>query len=623
MPIYSGFVKKTLKQNLFKLMEAENWDGLSERLKHFLVRLSLIERLSSELVDILADNDKNLIKELKQQNAYIKFDSYGGAYSFQHLYLEFLHSKQNILTEEEKRETYKAAAAWCSQNNFKMEALNYYEKIGDYESIVLIFLKFIEHMPPELALSTAGIFERAPKEVFDKVDFFAAIHLYSLFCLGKWQEFYELAKTYEKKFTRLHEDNDFRNSALGGIYYVWGNMRLLMSTFETRYDFNKYDFDLYYKKMAECFSQANTETAQKLTIPIGAWASAAGSSEEGAPQGFAEAMTRTAEHLSPFFGGIMGTDYLCHGELKFYQNDIRAAETLFLQALEHARRHKQFEIIHRALFYIMRIAIIQGDRIKAEQTLKDLKALLDEEDYSRRFMTYDIALGWYYGVIRRYDMIPDWLKGEIAPYGHSYFIENFGNLIKARYCYLKRNYMPLMTYIRELRQRESVLYGRVEMLAMEACVRYQMKNKLAAWVSLREAYEEAAPNDIIMPFIELGKDMRTLTAAAVRELSENPGLDIGVPRSWLESVRHKATTYAKNQSMFITEYKLYNSSNALSAREQDILSDLYHGFSQSEIANKRSLSINTVKMVTKGIYDKLHVHKISDLIRIAAEQGLV
>jgi DNA-binding CsgD family transcriptional regulator len=50
---------------------------------------------------------------------------------------------------------------------------------------------------------------------------------------------------------------------------------------------------------------------------------------------------------------------------------------------------------------------------------------------------------------------------------------------------------------------------------------------------------------------------------------------------------------------------------------------LYHGFSQSEIARKQSLSVNTVKMVTKSIYEKLHVHKISDLIRIAAEQGLV
>jgi LuxR family maltose regulon positive regulatory protein len=151
-----------------------------------------------------------------------------------------------------------------------------------------------------------------------------------------------------------------------------------------------------------------------------------------------------------------------------------------------------------------------------------------------------------------------------------------------------------------------------------------MKNKPAAWAALKAAYKTAAPNNILVPFIELGKDIRTLAAAALREHADgmSPGLDI--PRSWLESLRHKATSYAKNQSMFVNDNKLFNSgAKVLSAREHDVLSDLYHGFSQSEIADKQSLSINTVKMVTKNIYEKLNVHKISDLIRIAAEQGLV
>jgi len=169
-----------------------------------------------------------------------------------------------------------------------------------------------------------------------------------------------------------------------------------------------------------------------------------------------------------------------------------------------------------------------------------------------------------------------------------------------------------------MKQRESILYGRVEMGAMEACVHYQMKNKKLAFAALQKAYETAAPNDILMPFIELGKDMRTLTMAALREH------DSGIPGAWLETVRNKATSYAKSHSMFISEYEKNNGGNKVfSAREHDILSDLYHGLSQSEIASKRNLSINTVKMNMKNIYEKLDVHKISDVIRIAAEQRLV
>jgi LuxR family maltose regulon positive regulatory protein len=444
------------------------------------------------------------------------------------------------------------------------------------------------------------------------------MHLLTLLCLYRRDQFLSLAQEYEQKLLALPVDSDFRNYTLGGIYIFWGYMRILMSVEDDNYDFNQ-----YFSKAAAFLSKSPKN--KMPIIPIGAWGSAIGSEKAGAPQAFVEAITQLTRHLSAcYIYGADGLDYLCRGELLFFQGNLRAAEPLIYHALECTQEHNQFEIMHRSLFYILRTAIAQGDRAKVEKALRDLKTLSYEEAYSRRFYTYDIALGWYYCIIRQHEIIPDWLKGDFSPYVHAYNMEEYGNQIKARYHYIKRNYLPLLAYIKESKQREAILYGLVEMLAMEACIHYQMKNKTAAWASLARAYEAAAPNNIIMPFIELGKDMRTLTAAALREQADHTASGISVPRSWLELVRHKATSYAKSQSMFIHEHTSYNSSNkALSAREQDILSDLYHGFSQSEIANKRSLSINTIKMITKSIYEKLHVHKISDLIRIAAEQRLV
>jgi LuxR family maltose regulon positive regulatory protein len=615
VPKYTGFVKTTFKPNIFEIMETENWSGFSRQLQHFLLHLSLISHISAELVEILAGGDEELLSELKQQSAYIRFDYYGGAYLIHHLYLEFLKSKQNILNNEEKNQTYKAAADWCNRNNFITDALNYYEKIGDYESIVLIYFKFFEHTTHETMLYATGIFERASEETYNNVPFFAAMHLYNLLCLGRWQELFSLAEAYEQKLIVLPENDTFRNHTLGLIYYIWGNIRFLVSTFDDRYD-----FDEYYKKMADCLYKSPTDLIKNLTVPLGAWGSMVGSAEAGAPQRFIDCLQRTVKYVTPCFKGLTGADDFCRGELKFYQNDVRTAELYFHKALEAARENNQFEIIQRSLFYILRFAIMQGNLIKAEQTLKALKALLDEDDYSRRNITYDIVLGWYYSIVRQFNTIPDWLKSEFSPYGHAYFHENFANQIRARYYYLSRNFFPVLTYIGELKKRESILFGRVEMLAMEACIHYQMKNKSESFKALQDAYRIASPNQITTPFIELGKDMRTLTMAVIREESCPE-----IPRPWLESIKNKSTSYAKNQSMFINEHKLSEAAlnKALSAREQDVLSDLYHGFSQAEIARKHSLSVNTVKMVTKSIYEKLHVHKISDLIRVAAEQRLV
>jgi LuxR family maltose regulon positive regulatory protein len=147
-----------------------------------------------------------------------------------------------------------------------------------------------------------------------------------------------------------------------------------------------------------------------------------------------------------------------------------------------------------------------------------------------------------------------------------------------------------------------------------------LKEKTKAFAVLEEVYEMALSNEIVMPFIELGKDMRTLTAAMLKE----PGGKI--PKSWLEDVNRRAASYAKYQSNIITKYKKSHritENVAISPRETEILTDLCHGLSRAEIAANRSLSINTVKMVINHIYMKLGADNLADLVRIAVERKMV
>jgi LuxR family maltose regulon positive regulatory protein len=216
-------------------------------------------------------------------------------------------------------------------------------------------------------------------------------------------------------------------------------------------------------------------------------------------------------------------------------------------------------------------------------------------------------------------MVPGWIKENFISYRHAYSIENFGNQVKARYHYLTKNYLPLLTYIDEMKQRESVVLGRVEMLALEACIHYRTKSKKPAFKALLAAYETAAPNNIIMPFIELGKDMRTLVGAMNKEA------DCGIPTEWLEDIRSKSASYAKNQShlIFIKKSAGEIGGNDLSPREYEILCGLYHGKSRSEIADDHKISLNRVNAAVSNIFLKFGVSKISDVIRIAAEKKMV
>jgi DNA-binding CsgD family transcriptional regulator len=268
----------------------------------------------------------------------------------------------------------------------------------------------------------------------------------------------------------------------------------------------------------------------------------------------------------------------------------------------------------------MRIAVAQGNYPMTKQALNDMEALLDETEYATRFFTFDITLGLYYNYTLQPEKIPSWLKGNFSSYSHAFFIEDSANQVKAGYCYVTKKYALLLAYMEEQKRRESTLYGRVELLAMEACVHCKMKDRTAASSALREAYETALPNSILMPFIWLGKDMRTLASSAQRE----PGC--GVPGPWLEMVERKSASFAKRYAQFLSDYKRANGIDGevvLSSRESEVLRDMYHGLSRAEIAASLNLSINTVKLFINSIYEKLNAHNIADVIRIAAERKLV
>jgi len=615
-PGYSGYVRNALRTNVFGIIETGLWNDISARLQNFLLRLSLIDHLSIDLINELAGGDADLITEFEKLNAYVRRDNYINAYFIHPLFLEYLRTKQEgSLSEDQKKETYAVSGDWCTKNGFKTDAMSYYEKTKNYQSILSILAGLTTQIPQDIAKYAAQILDRAPEDAFDKVEFLADIHLRTYICQGFLQKSLDLVKHYETKFLKLPLDDSIKNRTLTRLYICWTYIRCLMSVTD-----DIFDFDTYIEKACK---RVHESDSGKLDIYYpGAWINYAGSSRKGGPEEFISAITRNQTHIQKSYmkGFMAGELELARGELEFYRGDVSSAEPHIALAVKQAFTEKQFGIMHRALLYTLRIAAAQGNFILLEQTLKETKAQLDEVNYLNRFMDYDISLSWYYYFLGLPEKAADWLKKDFLPYSHAASIDNFGNQIIARFCYAARNFSPLLSYIEEMKRRESFLFGRVEMLAIEACVHYKLKNKEKAFAAFEEAYKNAEPNGLIMPFIELGKDMRTLASAMLKESKKI------IPASWLEDINHKSATYAKRRSHIIAEYMQTSGITdniVMSPREAEILADLSHGLSRAEIAATRKLSINTVKMVINNIRYKLGAENLADIIRIAVERKLI
>ncbi|MDR2617693.1 MAG: LuxR C-terminal-related transcriptional regulator, partial [Treponema sp.] len=173
--------------------------------------------------------------------------------------------------------------------------------------------------------------------------------------------------------------------------------------------------------------------------------------------------------------------------------------------------------------------------------------------------------------------------------------------------------------------RWAFVLGRIEMKALEAVCRYQLKNREGAFTALAEVYRLSEPNAIVMPFTELGKNMRALADAALKENASK------LPREWLEKIRLNAAAYAKKlfalteilRPEAAEESSFDQGMPKLSRREMEVLANLSQGMTQEEIAGISSLSVNTVKSVIRSIYNKLGAVNKADAVRIAASQGLV
>ena len=611
---YERYTLEAIRLNIFKLIETETVDNISESLWRLLLRISLIENHAASLVRILA-NDDALIEELEVLSAYIRYDYYLCAYMIHNLFLDYLRQYQYRLSDEEKTETYQMTGVWCEENQYHTDALSYYEKAGDWNAIFRIVNNFKYQMPPDLARYTIGIFERIPTDVDLDNPLFPALSMKLRISLGLLGEASAMMDKYIADYEK-RPNSPIKNRALAGIFGVWALMRTILCPHT-----DVYDFDKYCEKQREYFDKSPYNAHGPITnLSIGAYALMVGTSRRGAPEEFIEAMSRTIPHLSHMHDGCMyGFDDLARGELFFYRREFNSSEQYLKQALNKACSKGQYDIQNRALLYLMQIALAYGDNNKANSFLRKIENLLDAKAYATRYEIYDIARSHYLLALDCPEEMPDWLKDDFSPCAHPVFLENYANSIKAQYHYCAHKYDELLAFLESVRESQTLLIGKIVFTILEALSLYQLKRKSEAVRVLSRAYKEAEPNKIIVPFTQYAKDMRTLTAAALKDETGT------IPKAWLEDINRKASAFQRRRVHMISQSNSLNMGDEinLTKRETEILKDLSHGLSRSEIAANRNLAVNSVKMNINIIYEKLQANNLVNAVRIAADRKII
>ncbi|MDR1508204.1 MAG: LuxR C-terminal-related transcriptional regulator [Synergistaceae bacterium] len=606
-----------MKLNIFKMLEDEVFTVSSDRLQRFLIKLSLIEHLSAELVSILAEGDENLVDELKEINSFVRFDTQLQTYFIHHLLLEYLRQKQNILTEDEEKDVCLKAARWCDENDYKMDAISYYGKADEYKKIIDIVYRFHIQFSYDQAEFILAIYNKAPAHLLECFPQYYRQYTTLLLNLNRQEEALANVKGIIERYSLL-PGSDFNNYVLCDAYLSLGTGEYLTAPRTGRYDFYEPLEKAYHYYKLNPYREPGVANSVTLSALI----SKVGTTRSGAMEEFIDSLARFIQPVVNILNGFMsGLDDLARGELYFYKSDLNNSVKFLRKSIQKAEERNQYEVINRALFYLLRIAAAKGDFAEIQAVFKNLEALLEMKEYQSRFTTFDIISSWYYSVLNQPNQIAQWiLNGDFEKGYSGKFKADFGDFVKAKFYYSDKRYDKLIPFIESNPAFCDVLFGKLEMKLLMAASLYHLKNRDASMTALREAYELASTNALTMPFIELGNDMRTLTRAAMKDKN------CGIPVQWLKLMNRKSATYAKRRLQIILKYKKANNimdDVRISPREMEVLRDLCDGLSRADIASNRELSVSTVKMALNSIYAKLGANNLAEVIKIAINRNLV
>ena len=626
MPENIDYAINIMKTNIFKLFEAEAFNDFPENIKKIMVKLALVSDVPlAPLYGII--NVDSFLQDNPQLMSFVWFNSLSGDYRVHPLYFEFLQSKHSILSNHEKLDAYHQAAQWCFENNFKMDAMRYFAKVNQFDRMLEIFFSYPLKLPHDACEHFLNILNSLEPEN-DKNSDFNILLLKNYFIplmligVGKYEDAEKL--TYDIIREWENADTPFASTLL---YFSYSNLAYIdMYTCTATH---KYVAPEYIKKSMEYLKLSSLPPAKDAgpfsVADIRSYTCLVGEGAELSEfDQFLEAARQTVLYSAETNHNIYyGYDDLVACEIAYFKNQLDLAARYAHQTVLKAREKQQYSIEVMAKQYLLRISVHSGDHNLAENILKQLRCCLNNANFWNRQLLYDLITGLFYTLIDCPEMSPAWLTMNEKEARSEVHIPIAELSIALRNYIVLKEYDMVLTVLYNSYPRkpqERFLFSELCFSLMAAVAKIKTNDTTGAMEDFKRAYELSFGGVFEMFFIEMGKNLHPLVAAALKQTN------CGIPNEWLKKIDRKASAYAKKASVIaksLNKEKNIHGTIHLSEREQEILHDLCHGLSRDEIAESRYLSINTVKKILQSIYIKLDANNNADAVRIAIEKKLV
>ena len=645
----AAYSRSFLESGSFLKMEDELFASIPESHRRFLVMFSLfeqwplepLERIAASLPEKLPAMEE-FIKNSGGMSSLFRYDTFIHGFRIHPVFLDYLRKKQKDLRKDEEKTACLTAAGWYMENCLWTEAAANYGRAGEYREVLRAIYSSTQLISQSSALSLLNIIDRiiANNEGKEKDgkerdgNFLFLRHVTRAAMLLNLGRYDESRLSFEESVREFETDEPDKMSSLilsvcyntlGSLSFVTYRMNRDLSRALEYFRRSNFHYRRYPYVVRDPMTSASIGSyAITIGYPV----------KNGEFEEFIRTVAECIPYASESIGGnLSGMDNLCQAELAFFREDLNNAEQYAREALFIAREKKQYEVVSKCLFYLLRIQLHSGNLAAGNELWKQLETQLDIQDYSTRYVIYDIISGWYYAHTGATELIAPWLTNEFEESNLNLLYHNYETMVKAKSLYAEKRYEEALGFLEKKEVREglgSFYFGLLEITVLKAVIHNSMGNEAAAISTMEISYEmskygssadlSGEPEFFCMPFIELGEDMRLLSTTALNSAQ------CSIPKLWLETIRNKASVYAKKLALLKIQYKRLREEAEipfLSSQELSVLAGISRGMTREEIAKDLSTSINTVKNILKTVYDKLGAYNKADAIRIASGTGLL
>lgn len=657
---------KGVTRDLIDFLAAEVFEHLAPDLQAALFDLSVPEKISSALVEHLtgAEDGRELIRRIEQAGLFLaNTDMEGRWFRFHNLFRQFLLARmRREISEAELRQRHQAVADWYAAHGYREEAIQHALEAGDYAHAVTLLTDVIDHLlaqerlalieryvdalPQDLLLqhenvASAAIIAYGFRRAFDKANRLIearaqllarkedpharAVHDYAqLFVLAAQDRIQELGERALEAGKRFSERDGFQ-------YAVTFNARAMYLVGQS--DFEQARALLLrarplHDRDGSLFGQAYQEAIYSMAL------SAEGHIGE-AIRGLGAALRRTEEEASgSVTAGSVIAVYLADG----YYEQNRVAEADALLGEYGALAEKQVIVDSLGVMYTSqaRIAALRGDTGAAEEILGRALYTGYQHGFHRlvgyaqaervRLATVAGDLDLAERRLREYDL-PRFAAdaelmfhaGETEAHTVTWarLMIRLGRLSEAR---TELQWAIRIARGRRRRRRE------LKLLLMLALAHQAQGRGNLARRALLEALEIGLPRQFTRVFLDEGAPALHLLRELRRSFESLP--EMAQSEALLAYLDHLLTEAGEPGSQLLrpvvpqaaTQSELLDT---LTAKERRLLTYVALGLSNKDLAERLSVSTNTVKWHLRNIFEKLRINNRMQAVAVARQLGLV